>query len=194
MRPRGAPLARRLACALAALAAAAGCASLRGGGGGAAPDAEGALEAATRRWQGNHVRLATPLELGRKAGEWTSSGSVYVAKDQAGGEDFYFQLLVEGRDAMADAFEGDLLRADTAFVADGWQLKDPESRKGPYLELRFADQPAARAPDASRGRGVHVGRARRHTGACARDHQPATRPSRGSSEPSRAPNDGPTST
>lgn len=137
-------LARRLAPALAALFCALACATLRRGGPepAAASQSETALEAITGRWQGARCRLALPLEVRRSAGAWTSSGGIYVSKVAAGGHEFYFQFLVEGRTALDAVFDGHVLRADTPFVAEGWRFKNPESGEGPYLELRFADQPA----------------------------------------------------
>jgi hypothetical protein len=139
----GNSLARRLAVVVVALSGAVACASARPEGEPTAPAApDAALEAATRRWQGARCRLTLPLEVRRQADEWTTSGPVYVAKDEGGGHEFYFQLLVESRETLGAAFEGDLLRADTPLVAEGWRFKDAESQKGPYLELRFADQTA----------------------------------------------------
>jgi hypothetical protein len=134
----------RFVAALAALGCALACAHLPGGGPdpATATQAGASLEAASRRWQGTRARLALPLEVSKSAGEWTSSGPVYVAKAEGGGREFYFQFLVEGRPTLDAVFEGQQLRAETPFVAEGWRFKDPESSKGPYLELRFADLPA----------------------------------------------------
>lgn len=138
------PLGLLIAPALAALTCALACAPLRRGGlePAAASQSETSLEAVTRRWQGARCRLALPLEVRKSAGEWTSSGGIYVSRLEAGGGEFYFQFLVEGRPALDAVFDGHLLRADTPFVAEGWRFKNPESGEGPYLELRFADQPA----------------------------------------------------
>src|SRR5262245_552339 len=126
------PALRSLTAALA-LAGAPACATLRVGG----PDPEAAaagqarLEAATKRWQGSRWVLAAPVETGE---------SIYVAKGEASQGEFYYRVLVEDRPAPDAAFDGRVLRESTAFLAEGWRLKDGESGKGPYLELRFADQ------------------------------------------------------
>jgi hypothetical protein len=134
-------LAIRCLTTFAALSSALACAPLRRGG--LDPSAaEARLAAATKRWQGTRVQLAMPLEIRKDEGAWTSSGGIYVPEGEGARGEFYFRMLVDDRAALAAVFDGHVLRADTALLAEGWHLKDAESGRGPFLELRFADQSA----------------------------------------------------
>ena len=126
-----------LACGLPA------CGVLRRapGGPGAARSEPQFLDEVNRRWAGARARLALPIEARKAAGEWTSSGAVYVARDQHG-DAFYFQFLVSERQTLNDVFDGHVLRPGTALVSEGWSFNNPGQSKGPYLELRFVDRPA----------------------------------------------------
>src|SRR5262245_20195690 len=103
---------------------------------------EPTLDEVNTRWRDARCRLAEAIEMRKDAGDgWKGTGGVMVAK--AGDSDaFYYQLLVSDRQTLDDLFDGNVLRAGTAFVCEGWKLKKPSNGKGPYLELRFADRPA----------------------------------------------------
>jgi len=107
-----------------------------------AKPAEPTLDEVNTRWRDARCRLAEAIEMRKDAGDgWRGTGGVMVAK--AGDNDpFYYQLLVSDRQTLDDLFDGNVLRAGTAFVCEGWKLKKPSNGKGPYLELRFADRPA----------------------------------------------------
>jgi hypothetical protein len=106
------------------------------------PTAEPSLVELNQRWQGVRCRLAEAIEVRRDAGHgWKSSAGILVPKS-ADGDAFYFRLLLTDRQTLDDLFDGNMLRAGTALVSEGWRFKDPEDSEGPYLELRFADRPA----------------------------------------------------
>jgi hypothetical protein len=102
---------------------------------------EPTLDEVNTRWRDVRCRLAEAIEMRKDAGDgWKGTGGVLVAK--TGDSDaFYYQLLVSDRQTLDDLFDGNVLRAGTAFVCEGWKLKKANG-KGPYLELRFADRPA----------------------------------------------------
>lgn len=139
LRPGRSPLAVpiAIACLLAACGVLSRSPALPDG----AKSREKSFDEVNRRWAGARARLALPIDVRKRAGDWTSSSAVYVGKD-AGGEAFYFQLLVSERQTLNDLFDGSMLRPGTPFVAEGWRFKQPERGRGPYLELRFADRPA----------------------------------------------------
>ncbi len=97
---------------------------------------DASLEEVNRRWSGARCRLLfdVPIKKGRDGEGW--SGSKWIVPAQG-------RIVRKGntgalfRVSNRDLLPGGVVRAGTAFVAEGWSYEDPKGRDGLKLDLRF---------------------------------------------------------
>ncbi len=97
---------------------------------------DASLDEANRRWSGARCRLLfdVPIKKGRDGEGW--SGSKWIVPAQG-------RVVLKGitsaffRVSNRDLLPGGVVRAGTAFVAEGWSYEDPKGKDGLRLDLRF---------------------------------------------------------
>ena len=97
---------------------------------------DASLDEANRRWSGARCRLLfdVPIKKGRDGEGWSGSKWIVPAQGRVvlkGNTSAFFRV------SNRDLLPGGVVRAGTAFVAEGWSYEDPKGKDGLRLDLRF---------------------------------------------------------